>query len=277
MSQDQPMQNGSMAARPAIRVRFDQLKRSPGLNIIGIPELIALSGAALIALITVFAYFYFLLPAQSRLKSAQVDRDRLQALLRSEQFNYGKESDAQTTVDKIKASLEDFEGNWLAAPATGRMTLYKELNNLIRSSGLHNTAGPSYTPLQPSGTKNAVQPTATASQQSNAKWQTVYPGIAVSVTVEGPYQNIRRFIRDIETSREFLIINAVELESVTHTGGLVEDVVAPARTIAPTPRTPAPVTAEAAQPAGDKGGLVSLRLDIATYFRRPGSEGDTTP
>ncbi len=275
------MQNRSVAVPPAVRVRLEQLKRSPGLNAIGLPELIALSGAALIALITIFAYVYFMLPAQSRLRSAQLDRNRLQAELRSTQINFGKETDTQTTVDKIKASLEDFESNWLASPTTGRMTLYKELNNLIRSSGLHNTAGPSYTPLQPAGTKNAIQPSATASQQSNAKWQTAYPGIAVSVTVEGPYQNIRRLIRDIETSREFLIINAVELESVTHTGGVVEGPVAPVGSVTPARNAtaasrPTTATAEVAPPAGGRG-LVSLRLDIATYFRRLGSEGDATP
>lgn len=271
------MQNRSVAVRPAVRVRFDQLKRSPGLNVIGLPELIGLSGAALIALITIFAYVYFLLPAQSRLKSAQLDRDRLQAQLRSTQFNFGKETDAEKTVGNIKASLQDFESNWLAAPASGRMMLYKELNNLIRSSGLRNTAGPTYTPLQPAGTKNAIQPTVSASQQSNAKWQTVYPGIAVSVTVEGPYQNIRRFIREIETSREFLIINAVELESVTHTGGVVEEPVVSTRTVTPATRATAVTRSEPAQPIAGGGGLVSLRLDIATYFRRPGSEDSATP
>ncbi len=153
------------------------------------------------------------------------------------------------------------------------MTLYSELNNLIRSNGLRNTAGPGYTPLQPVGSKNNVQPTASASQQSSAKWQTIYPGIAVTVTVEGPYQNVRHFVRDIETSREFLIINAVELESVTQSGVLQET---------PIVRNPVPARGSAAapaiaQPSGGRGTLVSLRLDMATYFRRPGVEGASTP
>src|SRR5215813_968395 len=270
------MQNRSVAVRQPIRVRLDQLKRSPQLSPLGIPEMIALACAALIVVVTLVAYFYFLVPAQSRRKSTQMDRELLQAQLRNAQGKFGQGAETQTEVDKIRASLEDFEGNWLALPSSGRMTLYKELNNLIRSNSLRNTAGPSYTPLPPIGTKTGPQPSVTAAQQTNAKWQTVYPGIAVSVTVEGPYQNVRHFIRDIETSLEFLIINAVELESVTHTGGLEPLPV-------PTPRAPAPrVTratpvAPAVLPAtGDKGGFVSLRLDIATYFRQPGSESDST-
>src|SRR6266852_2201575 len=110
MSQDQPMQDRSLAARQPIRVRFDQLKRSPGLNVIGIPELVGLAGAALIALITIFAYFYFLVPAHSRLTSAQLERDRLQGQLRASQMNLKEDTDARATVDKINASLKDFEG-----------------------------------------------------------------------------------------------------------------------------------------------------------------------
>ena len=268
------MQSRSLAARQPIRVRFEQLKRSPGLNVIGIPELVGLAGAALIALIAIFAYFYFLVPAHSRLTSAQLERDRLQGQMRASQTNFDKDASTKTTVDKINASLEDFESNWLAAAETGRMSLYKELNTLIRSNGLRNTAGPTYTPLEPSGSKNLVQPTASASQQSNAKWQTIYPGIAVTVTVEGPYQNVRHFVRDIETSREFLIINAVELEGVTQSGAtqdlsVTRNPLSASRGSAAAP----PVT----QTPGTRSTLVSLRLDMATYFRRPGAEGASKP
>ncbi len=86
------MQDRSLAARQPIRVRIDQLRRSPGLNVIGIPELIGLAAAALIALITILAYFYFLVPAHSRLTSAQLERDRLQAQLRASQANLEKDT-----------------------------------------------------------------------------------------------------------------------------------------------------------------------------------------
>jgi hypothetical protein len=154
--------------------------------------------------------------------------------------------------------MQDFESNWLPAASSGRLSLYNTLNNLIKSNGLRNTAGPTYTPLDPVGAKTQIRPTASAEKQSNAKWQTIYPGIAVSVTVEGPYQRVRHFIRDIETSRQFLIINAVELESVTQSGVAAEvPVTPPARGVAPSPVV------------GGRTTLVSLRLEMATYFQRP--------
>ena len=252
MSQERPMESPPLASRRQSSLSLTKIRRAPVLNVIGLPELIGLAGAALIALITIFAYFYFYLPAQSRLTSLQLQRDALQGQLRKSQSELETTTTVREEVDKINASMQDFETNWLPVAASGRMSLYSTLNNLIKSNGLRNTAGPSYTALEPIGSKTQVQPTATAERQSVTKWQSIYPGIAVSVTVEGPYQRVRHFVREIETSRQFLIINAVELESVTQSG--VPEA-APERGSAPV--------------AGGKGALVSLRLEMATYFQRP--------
>ncbi len=265
------MQSRPLAGRRQIRVRLDQLKSSPGLRVIGLPELIGLCVAALLALITIFAYFYFLVPAHSRRDFALSNRDRLQAQLRTSQTGIKIDEDVAANVKKIDASLKDFESNWLVAPGPGRLSLYTELNDLIRSNGLRNTSGPSYTMLEPLGTKGQVQPTASAEKQSNAKWQSIYPGISVSVTVEGPYQSVRHFVRDIETSRQFLIVNAVELESMTQSNAAsVEPTIVRAPTPSRSSRTAVP-PASVTQPSGARGTFVSLRLDLATYFERAGS------
>jgi len=271
VSPEQPLQNQALAGRRQIPISLGQLKRTPVLNVIGVPELVGLSGAALLALITVFAYFYFFVPSHSRLNSARLEHDLLLGKLQATQKDVQQETGISKAVNDINTSLEDFESKWLAARDTGRMSLYTTLNNLIRSNGLRNTAGPSYTALDPLGTKQQVQPTASAEKQSNAKWQTIYPGIAVTVTVEGPYQKVWHFVRDLETNRHFLIINAVELESVTHSGAMAESPeTEPNPIVTRNGRGAPPVAA----PDASKGreALVSLRLDLTTYFRRGGSE-----
>ena len=271
MSPEQPPQNQALARRRQIPISLGQLKRTPVLNVIGVPELIGLVAAALLALITVFAYFYFFVPSHSRLNSARLERDRLQGQLQASQKNVQETTSTSKAVNDIDASLENFENKWLAARDTGRMSLYTTLNNLIRSNGLRNTAGPSYTALDPLGTKQQVQPTASAEKQSNAKWQTIYPGIAVTVTVEGPYQKVWHFVRDLETNRHFLIINAVELESVTHFGAVTESPeTEPVPTVNRNGRGAPPVAASDSSKGRDA--LVSLRLDLTTYFRQGGSE-----
>jgi len=279
MSQEQPMQGPALAER-RIQIRFDQFKRAPALRVIGIPELFALVAAALLALITVFAYFYFYLPSQSRLTSTENELAQLKIQLLTAQKLAG---DTMSTGEAIKqrlSSATDFEDRWLAVSGSGRLSLYTELNNLIRSNGLRNTAGPSYTPLEPIGSKPQGPATESAEKQGIAKWQSIYPGILVSVTVEGPYQSVRHFVHDIETSRHFLIINAVELESVRDSGAAQElpPAVPVTRSPGALPRPgatrpgvilPPIVTA----PAGSRGSQVSLRLDLATYFQRPEVKG----
>jgi len=267
MSHERPMPEPAIASRSQIPIRFDQLKRGPTLNAIGLPELIGLAGAALLALMVVFSWFYFYLPARARLTSAELDRQRLQAQRQAYGVQLQEGISTKESIDKINASLEDFESNWLPVQDSGRMSLYTVLNNLIKSNGLRNTAGPTYSSLETLGTKTQVQPTVTAEKQSNAKWQSIYPGIAVSVTVEGPYQSVRHFVRDIETSRQFLIINAVELERVNQSGAQEEMVPSAAQ---PGGRGGVPA-------AGGRTASVSLRLDLATYFQRPEAKSATTP
>jgi Tfp pilus assembly protein PilO len=263
MSQDRPMPPNALAPRRQISVRLDQIRRAPALKIIGLPELIGLCGAALLALLVIFAYFYFYLPAQSRLASTQSERALLQAQLKSFGAQAQTTQGVKESVDKINSSLTDFESRWLPVQDSGRMSLYAVVNDLIKSNGLRNTAGPAYSSLLPIGTKSQTQPTLSAEKQSTARWQTIYPGIAVSVTVEGPYQNVRHFVRDIEASRQFLIINAVELERVTLSGYSADQPVNEMPPQFPGQRLPS-------QPvAGTRGTLVSLRLDLATYFQRP--------
>jgi hypothetical protein len=235
-----------------------------------LPEVIGLAGAALLAVMVVFAYLYFYVPANSRRVSAELERTRLQGQVQAERTKVQEDDTTSHSVAKINASLEDFESNWLPVQTPGRMSLYSVLNTLIKSNGLRNTAGPSYSPLEILGTKTQAQPGITAEKQSSAKWQSIYPGIIVTVTVEGAYPNVRHFVRDIESSRQFLIINAIELEGVRSEA--IQDHPAAPTAQSRNPknlRNPAPESSGAAEIAGGRGGMVSLRLDLATYFQRP--------
>src|SRR5438309_5381779 len=87
MSPEQPLQNQALAGRRQIPISLGQLKRAPVLNVIGVPELIGLVGAALLTLITSIAYFYFFVPSHSGLNSAPLERDILQVRLQASQKN----------------------------------------------------------------------------------------------------------------------------------------------------------------------------------------------
>jgi Tfp pilus assembly protein PilO len=234
--------------KPEFRARFNNLRISRQSGVFGLAEIIGVAGSLLILVLVVVAYLYFLVPARSRRATLELERARLQSQLRNslDVLIRGQSTDA--TVHNITQSLDAFETTGLAEPNRGRMGLYDSLNSLIRKNGLRNTSGPTYTPLEPIGSKVSA-----GSRAANTKWQSIYPGIAISVTVEGPYQNLRRFVRDLETSKQFVIINTVELERATESN------------IAATSTSDTGA-------AGAHSSLVSLRLEMTTYFQRVGAE-----
>jgi len=235
-------------------VRMSEFLASRRGKMFGIAEVVAVAGSCVVLALVLLSYIYFLVPARSRLTSANAELSQVQANLKTMSGVVDKEENTKQRVDKIAASLNTFETKHLLRPDQGRMDLYEELNQLIIKNNLKNTSGPAYTPLDPTGSKSA------SGKSTTTKWQSFYPGIAVMVTVEGQYQDLRRFIRDVERSKQFVVINEVELQRATQTN------------------TPASVdengNAVAAPGSGTRGSLVSLQLNMATYFQRGAAAGE---
>ncbi|HEY6217017.1 MAG TPA: GspMb/PilO family protein [Pyrinomonadaceae bacterium] len=242
------------AAKRSYSVRTSEFVASRRGKMFGVAEVIAVAGSCLVLALVLLSYLYFLVPARSRLASLNVELKQVQTNLETLSGVVHKEEDTRQTVDKIAASLNKFETEHLLRPDEGRMDLYQELNQLIIKNNLKNTSGPAYTTLDPVGTKQAGKSVTT-------KWQSFYPGIGVMVTVEGQYQDVRRFIRDVERSKQFVVINEVELQRATQSNTPVS-----------VDENGAPVAG--ASGSGTRGSLVSLQLNMATYFQRGAIVGE---
>lgn len=229
------------APRTPYKQRLSTFVQSRRGKMFGIAEVAALAGSCLVLLLVLLSNLYFLVPARSRVSSLNEDKARLQTNLQTLKGVVNKEQNTQEQVDKIAASLGAFETTHLLRADQGRLDFYDELNQIIVKNNLRNTSGPTYTPLDPTGTK------AIAGKSITTKWQSFYPGIAVMVTVEGQYQDVRRFIRDIERSKQFVVINQVELQRANDNN--------------------APASVDESAP-GTSASLVSLQLNLATYFQR---------
>lgn len=237
----QPKQRSVVPAQ--LRARF---ARSRGVGArpagtIRIPEIIALTVAALLLLLAAGAYFSLLVPERSRLAALETERAQLQAKLRASSEGVERNESTQASVEKIVTSLGEFETTALASrdPQTTTAVI-GELNEKTRR---HNLARAQFSFSH----LDEAAPGQTAAQQTAAraanasKRESVFPAINISLTIEGPYGNLRRFIRDIEQSRRFIVINGIQLEGVSDSGN----------------------SARAA--------LVSLRLDMSAHFRRSGA------
>lgn len=247
------------ARRERIRIRVESLRRAPKLGILGLPEIVALGVSLLLLVVVLFTYFYLFIPARNRQTRAMEQRELLQKRLRDAQVGFNANASTAATVEQIDKSLQEFEERRLSPGDEGRMAIYQELNELIKRNALRDTGGIKYSPLDALGAQSGTNTPAT--RGGNAKWQSVYPGLGVSLTVEGPYANVRHFVRDIEASRQFVIINAVELEGANSTSAQPVVQTVPG----------APATTTTTPPSS----IVSLRLDMAAYFRRKASNTGT--
>lgn len=261
-----PGPGGAGARAAALRARLDTFRATRRRGPVGLPEFVALAFAALLLLAAVLSYLFLLVPQNSRKAALEEEDASLRQVLASQQNNIGTSQDTEKRVAEIVKSLDDFEVGHLGIAASGTKTLIEELNRLITRNGLRISGGINFTQLQETvpGAENTQRARRQGSGEQGGQRivQSIFPGIGVTLTVEGPYPNLRRFIRDIEGDRrQFIVVNAVELEGVTDTGS-VEQFAPPA--IDGAVPGAQPPTAQ----APTRGTLVSLRLDLATYFRR---------
>ncbi len=252
----------------------------------GRTELVVFGVSLSTLLLVLVVYLYFVVPSSRELEQNRAERDRLEQELISARSKYGDITTTESQVAKLVASVNDFESAFLPIASTGRTSLYQRLNGLIAGYSLVNTNGPNYAPLelneQESNGNGAGQ---SEQEQGRAKFKSIFPGVYVTMTVEGSYQNVRRFLREIETANEFVIISSVELEptetkkkedntqppatqqpvagqnfpAVTQRGGFDPTRNPGMQTQVPQPQPPQGKT---------HGETVSLRLEMAAYFRR---------
>ncbi len=273
---------------PAIDVVPKNRPRKVYAGMWGQTEIATVSVALLAVLTTVLLFVFLVLPAQKELDENRVKRDQLERETIAARSKYGDITKVDERVKELKDSVQDFETRFLPNPTVGKTALYQRINSLISGYGLVNTTGPDYAPLE-LDSRQAVEVSQTESGKS--KFQSLFPGVYITMTVEGSYQNLRRFIREVETSGQFVIISAIELEPAEgedkkNKTPTVQNRPNQPQTVQPDiytqnqtgqipgivqPQQQQPTTTNAVRVNRGKtyGETVSLRLEMAAYFRRP--------
>lgn len=243
----------------------------------GQPELITAGLAMLAVLAVVLIYIFMVIPANREMERNRAEQARLEAELISARNKYGAISDTESHVVKLMSSVDDFESRHLPVATSGRTSLYQRINGLIRAYNLVNTTGPDYAPLETLDIADGVE---TDEERGRAKYKSLFPGVYVTMTVDGSYQNIRRFIREVETGNDFVVVSAVELEP-SDAEARPEQPAGADQTgqpdtnpnaVGPSGFQNVPFGGQPAQTSRPKGKMhgevVSLRLEMAAYFKR---------
>lgn len=242
----------------------------------GPAEIGVVAAGVMAFLMAVIVYVFFVIPANRELVTNRSKADSLEAEVVSARTKYGEITSSQDQVTKILNSVDNFETQYLPAVSNGQQALYQRLNGLMMQYGLVNTNGPDYQPLEIADRNPNQQ---SEDDKGREKFRSLYPGVYVTMTVEGPYQNLRRFIREVETGNEFLVISAVELAPSDAQG--TKQPAQPVQTMAanrpngkpnsgPVPFQQQPQPLQGPRQTGKMHGeVVALHIEMAAYFRRP--------
>lgn len=241
------------------------------------PVEIGVVGAASLAVVAALAaYFFFTLPAKNELERNRATRDRLEAEMVSARSKYGDITNIEAHVAKLVSSVDEFEATYLPVAANGNTALYQKLNGLIAANGLVNTNGPDYAPLEINDQTSENQ---SESERGRSRFRSLFPGTYVTMTLEGSYANLRRFISQIETGNDFVIVSSIELQPSDKQGSATNDREQAAQQPGqldqgfggfPGPRQPIRNPNQPRRPTGRTlGQIVSLRMEMAAYYKRP--------
>ena len=236
------------------------------------PVEIGVVGVASLAVVAAIAtYFFFTLPAKRELERNRATATRLEAEMVSAREKYGNITDIETHVAKLVSSVDDFEATYLPVAVSGNTALYQKLNNLIAANNLVNTSGPDYAPLEinePGTGENQSE-----TERGRARFRSLFPGTYVTMTLEGSYSNLRQFISQIETGNDFVIISSIELQPSDKQGTASSS----AEQAAPQagefdmgfPQRQPNQSQPRRQSGRTLGQIVSLRMEMAAYYKRP--------
>ncbi|MBK7708654.1 MAG: hypothetical protein IPJ30_23565 [Acidobacteria bacterium] len=271
---DENQLNGEPGFEPSPQTRRPATHKRPRKvysGMWGVPEMIVVGIGLFGILIFVLLLAFLVLPAQRELDNNRNRRNEIESELTKARSRYGSITSTEDRVGELIRSADDFETRSLRSENDAKVALYQRLNGLMSALGLVNTSGPDYVPLELSD-KNRTQ---TAEDRSGrSKYISIYPGVYVSMTVDGSYQNIRRFIREIETGGEFIVISAIELEPSENKDQKTPADQTKPREADPTAQ-PGTIGQPISQPASTdvdrgktSGATVTLRIELASYYRR---------
>jgi hypothetical protein len=214
-------------------------------------EMVFLAAALLYAGFVLYFYFSGVQPLSSRLTELQSRQQKLIADNAKSLKDEKARSDQAANAEKILDSLQSFQA-MLKPDERGMTQILNEINSLSQTHKV--LAGDaSYRVTEAEATTDENGNPLPQKKLSEKKFN-LYPTLGIDTTIVGDYPNLRRFLADLERSRQFLIINSLSFQ-----GG--DDKLA--RTMAK--------SGKQIQLSSPEAVPVSVKIELDTYFQAPGS------
>jgi hypothetical protein len=181
-------------------------------------ELVAAALAIIFFAAAVVYYFTALAPERERLKALEATMESQQQVMRASLADM-KSPDVAPQTDAPTDALNSlllFKGQHLKPLNKGRIDLINEINALAKKNNAQLTSG-----IEMSLQSVVQDEQSDSSKKNNKKKESldVFPHLAIHFEVAGSYASLRGFISELEKSRQFLVLDSVNLTSIEAGGG----------------------------------------------------------
>jgi Tfp pilus assembly protein PilO len=170
-------------------------------------EIGALAVALVFALTVTFLYLTRIQPLRNQVAELQTKQQNLRNQLSKVSVEQRRAAEQSANAEKILESLTKFEES-LKSDESGMTQILNEIDVLCTSHKI----------LSGVSTYNFTEPVQARDENGenvirvNREKIDFYPVFGIDTTVTGDYRNLRRFIFDLERSKQFLVIKSVQFQ-----------------------------------------------------------------
>ncbi|HKX30443.1 MAG TPA: hypothetical protein VJ302_22315 [Blastocatellia bacterium] len=231
------------------QIEIGSLLRKARLSVI---ELVFLAAALIYMSIVGFFFLTKIDPLKTQVTTLKAKELTLRKQLEDISNKEKRRNEQATNAEKILTSLSKFE-SYLKSDERGMTQIINELDALGKTHKvLIGDASYRVDEAAPTADENGNPvPQATPNPKGN-----IYPALGIETTVIGDYPNLRRFLVDLERSKQFLIITGLSFQGEGD----------PTRRAAAAGRP-----GQQVQLSSPEAIPVSLKIDFDTYFQKPSS------
>jgi len=179
-------------------------------------EVAAAALTAVLVITTVLYYFLSLGPLRGRLADARAKEAAQTKVIGggTSQPPPSKGTSPKEQIELAKGSLDEFKEHWLKPVAGGRIEIINEINELVAADKVHLGGGIDMHLAK----KLAAEGGESGGSQSGRPKKTdlldIYPKTEFRFSVIGRYDDVRKFLKDLQGSKNFLIIDSIGLADV---------------------------------------------------------------
>lgn len=190
-----------------LSARLRELVQRSRLNLI---EVFALVAALVFVGAVIFYYVSKVQPLTSQLDALKAREAEIRKQIEKANTDEAKRQKQASNAETIMASLKGFD-QYLKQDERGMTEIINEIDALGKKYGVL-TGDSTYrvAEAEPLVDENG-QPIPQKSGREN-EIQKIYPVLGIDTSIIGEYPNLRKFLFDLERSRQFLVINALTFQ-----------------------------------------------------------------